>query len=733
MDIFMKRIPYGGSFAIVVFLMDMTNLRKFEKELARRGNLLAAVNRTATLLMTNDDNISIFSINDKIIEALEILSLIIDVDRSIFWQNKNIDGVLHSKNVAVWTKDGNPPPPLELPFEQLLQKLGKNPGSGNVNIINVTIGDLPPQIVHPELDAGMKSLLVTPIISNGEFVGFITFEDFTRERRFEKEEEDIISYGAILINAALQRAEMLEYLIQTKNEALASTLAKSEFLSRMSHEIRTPMNAIIGMSTIAKRSSDIEYVHKCIEKIDDSSRQLLSIINDILDMSKIESGKFEISTGEFDFDRMIEHVLNVVHVKLDEKHQDFELDFPNIFTRKVVSDELRLSQVLINLLTNANKFTPDFGTITMRIHSTNTDEDNAVLRIEVEDTGIGISEEQMKKLFKSFEQADGSITRQFGGTGLGLAICKKICTLMDGDIWAESALGKGANFIFEVCIKWGAQNDKYVEYAPDKNIRMLVVDDSPDAIEYFKNMIHSFSMNCDTALNGLDALKLVQAAEDNNRPYSIIFLDWLMPGMDGAETARGIQQITGGKSVIIMISVVDWGDIEKIVRPIGVTNFLSKPVLPSVLYDKIVQISGKEKIMQNYRREDETHDWGKRKVLLVEDIEINREIVLTILEETGVNIECAENGLEALQHFEAGEKFDLVLMDVQMPVLNGLDATRLIRALNTDCTEQVPIIAMTANAFKEDVENCIDAGMNSHIAKPIEFDTLIKEMSVYLD
>jgi signal transduction histidine kinase/DNA-binding response OmpR family regulator len=635
----------------------------------------------------------------------------------------------------MWDREGLQLKLKELPFDKVLHGFGGNRRGDSIDIINVKLKDLPPGSVDADATAGMKSLLVIPIRLNGDFWGFITFEDFTRERVFTKEEATIISSGGLLIASALQRADMVKSLIKAKEEAVMSTAAKSEFLARMSHEIRTPMNAIIGMSTIAKKSTDPERMQQCLLKIDDSARQLLNIINDVLDMSKIESGKFEISGNEFDFEQMLEHVVALMQVKLEEKSQNFQLDFPYHFERNIVADELRLSQVLINLLTNAVKFTPDFGQIVMRASHREIDADNAILRVEIVDSGIGISPEQQSNLFKSFEQADGSITRQFGGTGLGLAICKKIVNLMGGDIWVESELDQGSRFIFEVEIGWGEAQERYSLTHFDNTLRILVVDDNPDVTYYFRNMLDTFAMTCTTADSGLAAINLVLQAADDESPYDIIFLDWSMPGMSGVETAHEIQQITRGESTIVMISVVDWSDIEAEMKPEGVTNFLSKPVLPSMLYDKIVHVSGKEVAARREKRAASgIHNWQGKKILLVEDIAINQEIILALLEDSNADISCADNGLEAVQRFAAGEFFDLVLMDVQMPVLDGLEATRRIRALGeAHALKALPIIAMTANAFKEDIELCLNAGMNSHIAKPVEVDTLLSALAQYLD
>ena len=723
-SVIMKRIPYKDSFVITVYLVDLKEIYDAKNALQQRDRLLVAVNSAASMLM--DDNSS--DMHEKITSALEVLARAVNVDRAYIWRNRNEDGEIYSAQISVWQRNGNTTELIERPFTEILNQLNASfPG-----VTNRTGGQVFYHNVNAEAVDGIKSLLVTPMTMNGNLWGFITFENFTDERIFTEEEKNIISSGGLFIASALQREEMMKNLIQTKEEALLSSMAKSEFLSRMSHEIRTPMNAIIGMSAIAERTSDIKRIRECLSRINDSSRQLLSIINDVLDMSKIESGKFEISENEFSFDKMLEHVINVVHVKLEEKNQEFSLNFLNQFDRTVITDELRLTQVLINLLTNAIKFTPDFGKIKMRISMLKTDDETALLHFEIQDNGIGISKEQQKKLFQSFEQVSG-IARQFGGTGLGLVICKKITNLMGGDIWVESELGKGSRFIFEVRVRFGGEDKKYDDQI-DTDIRILVVDDSKDAIEYFRNILSGFSMHCDTASSGPEALLLIRKAVENDEPYDIIFLDWNMPIMSGMETAREAMTIKGEHGVIVMISVTDRSDIENQMKSLGITNFLPKPVLPSMLYDKIMQNCGVKKSRFNALSVNKIkkYDWSNKRLLIVEDIDINSEILTSLLEDTGVSFGYSKNGLNALEKFMAGEKYDLVLMDIQMPVLNGLEATRRIRALGGYCAE-VPILAMSANAFKEDVEISLNAGMNGHIAKPIEVDVLMRVLSGYLD
>lgn len=585
----------------------------------------------------------------------------------------------------------------------------------------------------PNID-DVKTIMVIPLFLQGEFWGFIGFDNTVSDRLFSEDEAEIMRAGALVVASSLTRNETFSKLNEAREAAMASTKAKGEFLSRMSHEIRTPMNAIIGMTTIARKTNDTEKIQYCLDKVDTSSRQLLNIINDVLDMSKIDSGKFEILPEPFDFERMMQNVFSVVQVKLEEKQQDFLFDFDTVFTHKMVSDELRLSQVLINLLNNAAKFTPEGGNITLKVRETDKNRDKSTLHVEVVDTGIGISPEQQEKLFQSFEQADGSITRQYGGTGLGLAICKKIINLMGGDIWVESELGKGSRFIFEIPVVWGepiVATSALKKIAPTS--RILVVDDTEDVRIYFKNILSGFSLQCDTAASGEEALEMVRKSLRQNAPYSMVFVDWNMPGMNGGATTQELRQLLGQDLLVVMISVSDWSDIEDDAKGYGITNFLTKPVLPSTLYNTIVDLTDNT-MVEPRSGEHAVENWQGKTILLAEDIEVNREIIICLLEETGVSIECAENGKIAVDLFvQSPQKYDLILMDMQMPVLDGIAATEQIRAMDSVEAKTVPIVAMTANAFKEDEQRCFDAGMNGHLAKPLDVDAFMHVLGNFLD
>jgi CheY-like chemotaxis protein/anti-sigma regulatory factor (Ser/Thr protein kinase) len=524
-------------------------------------------------------------------------------------------------------------------------------------------------------------------------------------------------------------------LIEARETALAGTKAKTEFLSRTSHEIRTPMNAIIGMADIAKKSADMARIRYCLDKISDASAHLLELINYILDMSKIEADKFEISPNEFEFENMLQNVINVVQVKANEKKQNLSVIFHDLVPGRIYCDELRLSQALTNLLNNATKFTGEGGNITLRISRHSRRGKAETLHIEVEDTGIGISMEQQQKLFRSFEQADGSITRRFGGTGLGLAICKKIINLMGGDIYVESEPGRGSTFIFDVDFIWcGTPPETEKRRLTPETIRILVADDQTYICEYFRGILDSFSMKCETAGSGEEALVKVVDAQKRGRPFDIIFIDWHMPGMTGAETAKKIKDAMNSNIVVVMISAYEWNEIQASSGEIPVERFLPKPILPSTMFNTIIELTDfSSPVPLAEISQAPGTDFSGKNILVAEDIEINREILQSILEETKISIDWAENGRIAVDAFIAQpQKYKMILMDMQMPELDGLAATREIRSLDFPEAKAIPIVAMTANAFKADVESCLAAGMNDHIAKPLDVDNLLLKLSRYL-
>jgi CheY-like chemotaxis protein len=506
------------------------------------------------------------------------------------------------------------------------------------------------------------------------------------------------------------------------------------------------------MTTIAQNAKDQNKIEYCLNKISEASLHLLGVINDILDMSKIESGKFELSNTEFDFERMIKRVTDMIEFKVNEKHQNFIVRLDPSIPSRVISDEQRLAQVLTNLLSNAVKFTPEEGNIILSIRMVGSKDSLRTIRFDVIDSGIGVSEEQKSRLFSPFEQADGSIARKFGGTGLGLAISKNIIELMSGKIWIESEPGKGSDFAIELALEPGKNEDRLStpRKSGSEKIRILVVDDSWEVLEYFKEYARQTGISCETASDGLEAYRMMENA--STTPFDLVFVDWRMPNMNGIELCKKIKIHFGEKALVIMISAAEWETIEDEAKDAGIDGFIPKPLFPSIITETINRHLTKNGAAETPEKETIKDIFTGITILLAEDVEINREIVISLLEETRIVIDCAENGIEAVKLFcENPTKYKAVLMDIHMPEMDGYEATRQIRAFEKERHEKggmepaeqipgqllessagIPIIAMTANVFKEDVERCLTAGMNDHIGKPLDFDLLIELLRKYL-
>jgi signal transduction histidine kinase/DNA-binding response OmpR family regulator/HPt (histidine-containing phosphotransfer) domain-containing protein len=521
-------------------------------------------------------------------------------------------------------------------------------------------------------------------------------------------------------------------LIDAKHIAEGASRSKSDFLSRMSHELRTPLNAIIGMTKIGERSNSLDKALECIGKIEASSKQLLSIINDILDMSKIESNKMTISHDKFNLEKMLIDIADIISVKSDEKRQDFQVHIDMNAPKYFYGDDVRISQVIMNLLSNAVKFTPDWGKINLDIKLLEIKSDTASLLFSVTDTGIGIEPDSVKKLFAPFEQAEGGITRKYGGTGLGLSISKSIVEMMGGEISVTSTPLKGSVFSFTVPLK--IHSDEYSHDSAFSNLditntRVLMIDDDPAAREYFSKIMRSFNIKSEVFESYTEALTAIEEAQAIGRPYNIMFVDYYMPDKNGIEVAKMVKE-RYKSSIIIIVSSADKSDLENEIKEADIYRFITKPLFPSKLLDVINQILGvpKKQLINDYKK----YDFSNISILLAEDVEINREILYKSLDETGINIVSAENGAKVVEMFEKNpKKYDIVFMDIEMPIMNGYEATKIIRAMELDYAKTVPIIAMTANVFVEDVRKCLDAGMNDHISKPIDFDELTEKIYKY--
>ncbi len=516
-------------------------------------------------------------------------------------------------------------------------------------------------------------------------------------------------------------------------KAEQSNLAKSEFLSRMSHEMRTPMNAIIGMAGIARMSGTTERYEYCLDRIENASNHLLGVINDILDMSKIEANKFELSCSEFDLEKMLINITNMMIFRMDEKGQAFYVHVDSDVPNDLFGDEQRIAQVITNLLSNAVKFTPENGQISLNVSLQEKNKDECSLKFSITDTGIGVPLEQQKKLFGAFEQADGSVSRKYGGTGLGLAISKRIVEMMFGEISIESKKGEGATFTFTIEINSvsGGESRKLLE--ANRGIRVLSVSDDQKILESFEYIFKSNDIICDVASNASDVIIKVQNM--TGRPYDIIFIDRIIEDTDGIELTRKIKEISGESSVVIMTSAAQWNIIEQDALDAGAEHFIQKPLFSSVVMDCVDECLGRLcKIPSLDSSANGKELLSGKTILLVDDLDINREIIVAMLDVPGVTIFDAENGIEAVDIYKKhSEEIDLVLMDIHMPEMDGYEATRLIRSLeNCPEAQTVPIIAMTANVFREDIEKCLAAGMNEHVGKPIDVEELIEKINIHL-
>ncbi len=537
------------------------------------------------------------------------------------------------------------------------------------------------------------------------------------------------------VDGAIAVFHDLTEILQAKRLAERASTAKSDFLANMSHEMRTPMNAIIGMTNIAKSTDDIDKKSYCLGKIEEASTHLLGVINDILDMSKIEANKFELTESEFNFENMLRKVTGVLAFRVDEKKQLFTVSIDQNIPATIIGDEQRLAQVVTNLLANAVKFTPEQGHITLAAACAGKESGQCTLRVEIKDTGIGIEEEQQKKLFRSFEQADGGISRKFGGTGLGLAISKSIVEMMGGKIWVESEPGNGSSFIFTIRAGIGSTQETGPQLTNMKGERprLLAVDSAPDVREFFIQTAARLGVRCEVASSALEAEELLRSRATDT--FDVIFVDFHLPGLDGVELARRIKEKNSYPELVLMISATEWSAMQDQAKTAGVDRFMPKPLFVSAINDCLCGYFNLPQACEDATGKNGCLDgcFRGKTILLAEDIEINREIVLALLEPTGLEIVCAENGNEAVAMFSANPtRFDMIFMDIHMPEKDGYEATREIRALDDPWARQIPIVAMTANVFREDIEKCLRVGMDDHVGKPVDIAVAIEKLKIYL-
>ncbi|MCI8994036.1 MAG: response regulator [Eubacterium sp.] len=563
-----------------------------------------------------------------------------------------------------------------------------------------------------------------------------TVETLNRDRSIATISVFAVIFVALLIIFYIyfkMTRQTLQALEKARQEALAATIAKSTFLSNMSHDIRTPMNAIVGMTAIAiSHIDDKEHVRNCLRKIALSGKHLLGLINDVLDMSKIESGKLTLTAERISLREVIEGIVGIVQTQIKGKGQNFNVHIDNIEIENVYCDSVRLNQVLMNLLSNAVKYTQENGTIQLYLFQEKAPEEkgDSYIRthIVVKDNGIGMTPEFLEHIFDSYSRADNKRVRKTEGAGLGMSITKYIVDAMKGSISVESELEKGTKF--HVILD--------LEKAPEKEIdmilppwKMLVVDDDEILCRTAVDALESIGLQADWTLSGEKAVELIAKHHQTRDDYQIILLDWKLPGMDGLLVAKQIRRIVGDNMPIILISAYDWSEFEEEARQAGINGFISKPLFKSTLFYCLKQYMG----VEDNETEDVAHiALAERRILVAEDNDLNWEILYELLSDIGMELEWAENGKICLEKFQESDPgyYNAILMDVRMPVMSGYEATKAIRSLSRPDAQEIPIIAMTADAFSEDIKRCLDSGMNAHTAKPVNLEELLSLLKKFI-
>ena len=548
----------------------------------------------------------------------------------------------------------------------------------------------------------------------------------------DREDHLVHSVGACFADVDAETRKALAQQ-QTLSEALEAaeqaSKAKTVFLSNMSHEIRTPMNAIIGLNNIALNEPDVpEKTRGYLTRIGDSAQHLLGIINDILDMSRIESGRMVIKNEEFSFAKNLEQVNTIISGQCAEKGLKYDCRTIGRIDDYYIGDGVKLKQVMINILGNAVKFTPAGGTVTFLIEEGKRYNGQATLKMVFRDTGVGMSKEYLPHLFDAFSQEDASSTSKFGSTGLGMPITKSIVELMNGHIEVESEKGAGTTFTVTVTLgEAGQKNERRPEGELDpKEMNVLVIDDDPIALDHAKIILGQIGISCDTAETGAEGLEMARVHHARREDYDLLLVDWKMPEMDGVETTRQIRSVVGNDTPIIILTSYNWDEVADEARKAGVDTFVPKPLFAGSVMDEFREAFKRK----NEAAVKQTADLKGRHILLAEDVAVNAEIMVMVLNMREIDVDVAENGRVAVEMFGSHPEgyYDAILMDMRMPEMDGLEATRAIRAMNREDAAAIPIIALTANAFDEDVQRSLQAGLNAHLSKPVEPEALFETL-----
>ena len=523
-----------------------------------------------------------------------------------------------------------------------------------------------------------------------------------------------------------EQNRMLENALREAENANAS---KTVFLSNMSHEIRTPMNAIIGLDNIALRNPELsDDTRDQLKKIGGSAKHLLSLINDILDMSRIESGRMNIRKEEFSFGDMLEQINTMIESQCDDRGLEFVCRINGHIDDYYIGDDMKLKQVIINILGNAVKFTESPGTVTFTVEEISRNGSKAEIRFVMKDTGIGMDKEYIPKIFDAFTQENEGTSNKYGSTGLGMAITKNIVEMMDGSISVESEKGVGSEFTVVVTLGVSSHVKDVEDELDPASMKVLIIDDDITACEHAELVLGKLGISSDYCLSGEEAVEVFEKQSARQEPYKLVLVDWKMPGWDGVEVIRQFRKRFAADNPIIILTTYNWDDVMEDALDAGVDGFLSKPFFAKSILKEI------KEIMKNgrarYGAQDKKVSLAGRRILLAEDMPINAEIMKQLLKLKDMETDHAENGKLVVEMFEESKEnyYDAILMDVRMPLLNGLEAAGKIRELDRDDAKNIPIIALTANAFDEDVQKSLEAGMNAHLSKPIEPDALFETL-----